>query len=77
MVDTTAEVTKLNVFSMQVCVPAFWLDEDVLNFAERENPCGVTGGWQIRRKGDEALKGHPERNPCGEREGYVHIMLDC
>ena len=61
---------------MQVCVPSDWTDEQVIAFAEREWPCGTTHGWQIRREGDPYLSGSPERNPCAERWGYVHIMLD-
>ncbi len=33
-------------------------------------------GWQIRKKGDPLLGDDPERQPCDDREGFVHIMLD-
>lgn len=56
-----AEVTRLSVFDMQVCVPTDWSDEQVKEFADKKNPL---------------LKGDPERNPCGSRQGFVHIMLD-
>jgi hypothetical protein len=69
-------ITRVGLFDIQVCVPAEWLDCTVVEFAERENPCGTRNGWQIRREGDEALAGKPERVPCAERAGYVHIMLD-
>lgn len=71
-----AEVTKTGALDMQVCVPADWTDEQVKTFADTANPCGTTAGWFIRRSGDRALGGDPERQPCAQRQGYVHIMLD-
>ena len=71
-----AEVTRRGCLDMQVCVPAEWTDEEVKKFAERENPCGTAAGWQIRKEGDPALVGHPERNACASRSGFVHITLD-
>ena len=72
----SAEVTRVGVFSMQVCVPKDWTDDQVREFAEQECPCGTEHGWHIRREGDELLRGRPERVPCEEREGHVHVMLD-
>lgn len=72
----TAEVTRCGFLAMQVCVPQDWTDQQAKDFAERENPCGTTHGWHIRRQGDEALNGAPERCPCQQRSGHVHIMLD-
>ena len=71
-----AEVTRAGFLDMQVCVPSDWSDNKVVAFAESNNPCGTTGGWQIRREGDEALAGCAERVPCEDRDGFVHIMLD-
>lgn len=61
---------------MQVCVPSDWKDEDVEAFANRENPCGTTNGWQIRREGSRLLAGCKERVCCEDRDKHVHIMLD-
>lgn len=72
----SVEITKRGVFDMQVCVPADWTDEQVKEFADRENPCGTSNGWQIRREGDPFLNGSPERQPCAAVPGYVHIMVD-
>jgi len=72
----TAEVTRSSFLSMQVCIPTDWSDDQVREFAERENPCGTTNGWQIRRDGDEALAGCAERVTCEQRGGHVHVMLD-
>jgi hypothetical protein len=72
----SAEVTRVGILDMQVCVPVAWTDEEVLGFAESHNPCGTTSGWGIRRQGSRFLAGAPERAQCQEREGHVHIMLD-
>ena len=70
------EVTRIGVLDMQACVPDDWTDVQIKDFAYKENCCGTKNGWQIRKEGDKLLKGMPERNPCAERNGYVHIMLD-
>ena len=72
----TAQVTRTSGLAMQVCVPDFWHDDAAQLFAEQQNPCGTTAGWQIRRQGSKQLAGADERVPCREREGHVHIMLD-
>lgn len=72
----TAEVTRRGALSMQVCVPNDWTDDQVKEFADRENPCGTENGWSIRKAGDKALNGDPERSPCANGGGQVHIMLD-
>lgn len=69
------EVTQRNALDMQVCVPYWWTDEQIIAFAEGEYPSG-TSGWAIRKKGDPALAGDPERNPCSSRDEFVHVMLD-
>ncbi len=71
-----AEVTQTNALDMQVCVPITWTDEQVKAFADTANKCGPTKGWQIRKQGNPFLTGAPERQPCAERDGFVHIMLD-
>ena len=70
------EVTRRGMIDMQVCVPENWADEQVKEFADKENPCGTDKGWDIRREGDKALAGDPERRPCKGRKGFVHITLD-
>lgn len=69
------EVTRTGALDMQVCVPADWTDEQVRDFANAENLCGTTHGWQIRTN-PEWLAGCPARNPCSKHEGKVHITLD-
>jgi len=74
--STEPMVSKVGCLDMQVCVPTHWTNEQVLEFAEEENPCGTEAGWEIRREGSECLRGAPERKKCEEREGFIHIMLD-
>lgn len=70
------EVRRIALFDMQVCVPADFTDDEVVEFAESENRCGTKAGWAIRRKGCPALGGDMERVPCNESPGKVHIVLD-
>lgn len=70
------EVTKRGALFMQVCVPSSWTNKQVKTFADRENLCGTQFGWAIRKKGDPALRDDPERQPCQQIDGFVHIMLD-
>lgn len=72
----SAEVSRVGLLDMQVCVPKDWTDEQARSFAESENPCGTRCGWQIRKEGDECLQGCEERVQCEDREDFVHIMLD-
>jgi hypothetical protein len=72
----TAEITRIGVFSMQVCVPADWDDRAVKQWADDENRCGTEYGWHVRKEGDKALAGDAERVQCESRPGHVHIMLD-
>ena len=70
-------ITRFGATDMQVCVPKDWTDEEVEDYAEKNNASG-TGGWIIRKEGDEALKGDLEREPCTAtlRPNFVHITLD-
>lgn len=68
---------RVSLLSMQVCVPDDFTDEEVEGFANSIQPTGISSRWAIRKAGDKSLSGDPERNPCAEREGCVHIMLDC
>lgn len=72
----TAEVTGRGVFDMQVCVPECWNNAEAVAFAERENRCGTSNGWTIRKQGNPRLDGADERVVCASRAGHVHIMLE-
>ena len=72
-----AQVICDRVLTVQVCVPEDWTDEVVVSFAEEwERASGVgrnNPAFSIRRGVDK--EGNPERNPCDERDGFVHAML--
>jgi hypothetical protein len=70
------EITKFGALDMQVCVPHWWTDDQIKEFADTENVCGTEHGWQIRHLGDPKLAGRQERVPCKDRSGFVHVMLD-
>lgn len=72
-----ASITWYGFTDMQVCVPSAWTDDDIVSFANRENPAGTDQGWTIRKQGHKDLGKDPERNPCVELDGYVHVVLDC
>lgn len=74
--NESAAVTRRGMLDCQVCVPKDWSDDQVKSFADKANPCGTECGWSIRREGDKALSGDPERVPCEQRDGFIHIMLD-
>lgn len=73
MTEEISEVTRVGVFSMQICVPERWTDEQAVTFAETTNPSG-TNGWFVR-KDKESLADDSERNPCILKPGFVHITL--
>ena len=70
------QVVKRSFLSKQVCVPGTWTDEQIIEFATQDGPSGTEKGWTIRRQGDPALIGCPERNPCENNLAKVHVMLD-
>lgn len=70
-------VVKAGLFDMQVCVPAYWSDAAVEEFANEKNPTGIGSKWKIRKEGHEMLAGSPERVACTRRDQFVHIMLEC
>ncbi len=75
-VGYVASVTRRGSLDMQVCIPKEWDDYMVVEFAEKENPCGSSCGWVIRREGSENLAGSAERVQCSQEPDNVHITLD-
>ena len=69
-------VTRRSSLNIQVCVPKDWTDEQIVEFANREELCGTQHGWGIRKQGHELLTGCDERVKCEDRPNFVHIMLD-
>ena len=70
------KVLQVGIMDMQVCVPDAYSDVEAVAFAEKEYPCGTSGGWSIVREGSEWLAGDPERAKCVELADHVHIMLE-
>jgi hypothetical protein len=73
MTGNVPEVVRFSLLNIQVCVPADYTDEQVEEFANRNHPTGIDSPWKIT----EQLGDDPTRNPCSEREGMVHIVLEC
>jgi len=69
------EVIGTNLLAVKVCVPDEWTDEQIKSFTDIEHPCGTENGWFVRKEGDPGLQGTPDRIPCAERKGFVHVTL--
>ena len=66
-------ITRHGIMDVQVCVPADWIDKQVIDFVKSQ--VGNTM-WSIRKEGSKFLGGDPERAKCSDREGFVHIVVD-
>ena len=71
------EVIRVMLLDAQVCVPTTWSDDQATAFVNAENPTGISSRWVMKKNGDKWLGNDPERNPCDEREGFVHICFSC
>lgn len=76
MTDNTPVITRLGILDAQVCVPREWTDEQVIAFFVAEAQDSTISSPAIRREGDRALAGAPERAQCSKRPHCVHIVLD-
>jgi len=70
------EIVRYGLLSVQVCVPKTFSDEEAKEFVDGAYSSGTADGWHMRKDGDKALCGDPERAQCHEREDCVHIMFD-
>lgn len=71
------QIVRTGALDMQVCVPIEWSDDEIVSFANLENPAGTENGWHIRTD-PELLAGCPVRNPCGIYHATkAHVTLDC
>lgn len=73
MTGNVPEIVRYSLLNLQVCVPEDYTDEQVEEFANKNMPTGIPSPWKIT----QASNGDPVRNPCRERNGCVHILLDC
>lgn len=71
------EITYTGVLDMQVCVPEDFNDNQVIEYANKFNPTGIESKWEIRKTGNPRLGGCNERVKCSDKNGFVHIMLEC
>jgi len=70
-------ITVRGLLNTQVCVPEDWNDEQVEEFANKENPTGIRSKWTILKEGHELFEGTPERANCVKHNNFVHVMLCC
>ena len=63
----TAKIVRVGVLYMIVCVPVEWETDDIVQFAEDENPSGIMRKWSICQV--EPVK-------CAEKPGFVHVKLE-
>jgi hypothetical protein len=69
------QILVAKLLAMRVCVPSDFTDEQIIAFAEKQNPAGTSNGWVIARKGATALAGSEERIQCAEKPDCVHMVL--
>lgn len=70
-------ILKKSVFSLGVCVPASWTDEQVERWANHAYPAVTSAGWQVRKEGDRLVTPEsPERAQCEQEPDRVHLVLD-
>ena len=67
MTELKPEVMGVKLLGMSLCVSKDWTNEQVIDFAEKNNPCGTTAGWQVH----EALG----RVKCSDKLDYIHIVV--
>ena len=65
------------LLSCAVCAPKKMTSLEVEAWVNLNNPAGTQNGWMLRKEGDEALQGDPERAQCADDPSRVHIMFDC
>lgn len=63
-----AEIIRLGIFQVQVCVPKDWEDKKIIDFVEKQNPSGTVSGWQIEEKDDKFVN-------CSDKENFKHCVL--
>ena len=63
----TAEIVFVGVLYMIVCVPVEWETDDIVQFAEDENPSGIVRRWSVQQV---------EPVQCAEKPGFVHVTLE-
>ena len=71
------QIINKYIFSTQVCAEESATDQEIEEYVNCVLPTGLDSKWVIRKQGDTVLEGDPERQPCEDKSGWVHVMLDC
>jgi hypothetical protein len=66
-------VVRHRLFSVQICVPAEFTDEQAIAAGEKLCPCGTEHGWSVAQPA--RLNGDPSRVTCEKYPENVHIVL--
>lgn len=72
-----AEIIKIGLFGMQLCVPKDWTEIEIIESIENTHACGTTGGWRIVKDGSGLLGDDPARVQCAEKSDFVHVLVEC
>lgn len=72
--DKEPEIISQNILAIQVCVPDNFADKEIIEFAERANPCMTENGWFVREKDLDGNK--QKRVACEKRTGFTHVILE-
>lgn len=67
-------IIRAGLLTIQCCVPKEYTDQQIVDYVEKRNPCGTTGGWHVRKEGNRF--GSPERVECAKDNANVHVLLD-
>jgi len=67
-----AEILRIGMLAMQVCVPEEWGDDTIEEYANDANPAGTMHGWTVRKDGPD-----PYRVTCQHNVDYIHVVLIC
>ncbi len=67
-------IVRAGLLTIQCCVPKEYTDQQIIEFAERHNPCGTQHGWSVRKEGN--CFNSPERVECTKHKENVHVLLD-
>lgn len=70
-------IYAVSLLCMSVCVPADMDTEEIERRANRQNMCGLAGGWRISK--DRSFRtGEPMPGPCDEHPATrQHWLLEC
>ena len=74
-IQISPQVIRNGLLNMQLCVPNEWDDNQIITFAQWQNPAGTTTGWCVTPEGHETLAGSPARVTCAQRKRFIHVLV--